>query len=876
MNSTNAPIARQVFLRQTNFVTFERHEIEQSIPRRFEQQVRAFPNRIAVKASDQTLTYRELDELSNKIAHALLSTCHTASNPVLLLLEHNIILPAAIMGVLKAGQIYVALDVAHPTSELERIRIDCTPSITITQLRHQAVATELAGGGCPVLVVEDIKDSVPFHNPGFAPSPDDLACIFYTSGSTGLPKGVVDNHRNVLHNIMRYTNSLAVSCEDRMSLIQSCSFSGTVSTLFSALLNGASVHMFDLQAKGAAELAHWLIREEITIFHSVPFIFAQILETRRDFASLRLIRLEGDRCHKRHIDLFHEAFDEDCVLVNGLGATETGLTRQFFVDRSNRSRQQVTPVGWATDDMAIRVVDPSGREARPGTTGEIIVSSRYLSPGYWKRPDLTVEAFDTNSQDPLIRSYRTGDIGHVDFDGCLTVLGRKNSQVKLRGRLVDLTQVETELGRILHIAQALVTVREDRPGIQQLTGYLFTDGGNPPSVSQIRNILMDRLPTWMVPARYVYLSQLPIDRNNKVDRKTLPPPDRTRPLLDQPFVAPSSRAEKQVARSFTEVLSIEPVGVHDDFFELGGDSLLVTELLALIETWMGFSVPLDVFFATPSIATIVKSRTSDKHDKKFVAIRRTGDLSPLFCISDPFVGHPMNFRQLSRLLDHRRPLYVSQFFVLDTDRVQYTSIEQMADAFAQEIMTLHPTGEYHLCGVCLGGTLAFEVARQMQQRNRPPALVVLLDTRFPTTYGWSGTSISWAIFKHRLQQLAQQPLKDNISYCFDTSMRRARAIYSAAKSRCQISAHDQTAPPVVTGTKTRHLAQIRYRAKPYDGKVVHFCIGAAHNQTGWQGVTTGEYDLIELEAQKGFETTHPTDEPYVGALAASLERRLKV
>jgi non-ribosomal peptide synthetase component F len=244
---------------------------------------------------------------------------------------------------------------------------------------------------------------------------------------------VFDNHRNVLHNVMRYTNNLEIGARDRLSLIESCSYSGTVSSLFSALLNGAAVCPFDLQGQGIARLASWIGRERITIFHSTPTIFEQLLATDREFDGLRMIRLEGDRAELRQISLFQSRFGAECVLVNGLGLTEAGIVRQFFVTPQTKVDGDVVPIGQAVEDMAISLVDSEGDDVEQGSVGEITIRSKYLACGYWKRPDLTEAAFlpDPNGGDTRI--YRTGDLGRMHADGCLDYIGRKDFRAKVRG-----------------------------------------------------------------------------------------------------------------------------------------------------------------------------------------------------------------------------------------------------------------------------------------------------------------------------------------------------------------------------------------------------------------------------------------------------------
>src|SRR4030095_2694489 len=283
----------------------------------------------------------------------------------------------------------------------------------------RAVAGEAA-----VLVAETLDGRGAGEAPGLVISPDAGAYIFYTSGSTGRTKGVLDTHRSVLHNVMRYTNTLHLAADDRLTLLQGPAFSGAVSSLFGALLNGAACFPFDVGREGADRLPTWLAAECITIYHSVPALFRQVAPHGGALPALRLVRLEGDGASPRDLALLQRHFTRDCVLVNGLGATECGLVRQFFFTPAHPLPEGVVPIGEAVEDMEIAVVGEDGRPVPSGAVGEITVRSRYLAAGYWRRPELTAERFSDAGTERGLRVYRTGDAGRWRADGMLEHLGR--------------------------------------------------------------------------------------------------------------------------------------------------------------------------------------------------------------------------------------------------------------------------------------------------------------------------------------------------------------------------------------------------------------------------------------------------------------------
>ena len=458
---------------RSSFVEFKKEDIEQSIPRRFEKQVAKYPQRAALNFKSIEVTYEALNKAANCVAHFILAERGAEQEPVALLIEEGPAAIAAILGILKSGKIYVAIDPSDPKSSIQYALADAQINLIITDNKNLALSNELAEGGLRVLNIDAIEHSPhSAANPKISISPDAFAYIFYTSGSTGRPKGVVDNHRNVLHNIMRYTNSLKIAPEDRLTLLQSLSFSGSVSSLFCALLNGATSYPFSLKKEGAKRMADWLSDENITIYHSVPSMFRLIATGERDYPALRIIRLEGDQSSPEDIDLYKKYFSDSCILVNGLGATECGIVRQFFVDKSTPTPGTVVPIGYDVEDMRVFLLDEAGQEVGPGSIGEIAIESEYLAQGYWHRPDLTLAAFLPHPQCENRRIYRTGDLGRFQPDGCLEYLGRKNFQMKIRGQWVETAAVEKALHEFGYF--------KDSRSLHACRGPLETDTGGVP------------------------------------------------------------------------------------------------------------------------------------------------------------------------------------------------------------------------------------------------------------------------------------------------------------------------------------------------------------------------------------------------------------
>jgi amino acid adenylation domain-containing protein len=586
------------------FVPFDRAALDGAIPRRFETQVDADPGRLALEFGGDAWTYEALDRAANRVARALLDRHAPWSGPVVLLIEQGPALIAAILGVLKAGGLYVPLETWHPPALVAGIAKEARARLI---LADAGGAVPGRGAGIPLLRVDEVLAAAGSdERPGIAIRPDAPAYVYYTSGSTGRPKGVVDSHRNVLHNVLRYTNRLGIDRDDRLTLLQSPSFSGAVSSLFGALLNGAAIFPYDLHRFGAAGLGEWLVRERITMYHSVPAIFRLAAAGAAAFPDLRLIRLEGDSMSRADWVLFRDRFPEGCILANGLGATECGLVRQFFIDPSMPVAGGVVPIGYPVEDMEVQVVDEAGRPLEPGQVGEIAVRSRYLALGYHERPDLTAGAFSPDSHDPAIRTYHTGDLGRLHPDGCLEHLGRRDSRTKIRGEWVDLAEVEAAMLGVEGVREAAARVHADGAGEPILVGYAVPGDRPGRLVRALRSHLAARLLAPAVPAAFVLLARLPLTDNGKIDRAALPAPGPERPDLETEFAPPGTGTEQAIAAIWAEVLELDRVGVHDHFFELGGDSLRLTRVNARLQRWLGAELSIVTLFEYPTIQALAR------------------------------------------------------------------------------------------------------------------------------------------------------------------------------------------------------------------------------------------------------------------------------
>jgi amino acid adenylation domain-containing protein len=587
------------------FIEFKRCEVEQDLTYRFEQQVREHCDRLAVMTQSQQLTYEELNRWANRVARTILAQRGEGAEPIALLFEHGIPAIVALLGVLKAGKSYVPLDASYPLARITHILEDSQAGLLVTNDQNRAIASELIQDPISLLNIDDMDADLSTENLNLPISPDTLAYIFYTSGSTGQPKGVVQTHRNVMHQLMTYTNSLHISPDDRLTLLHSYGFSASRLDIFGALLNGAALFPFALAEEGLSLLAPWLIEHEITLCHWIPTAFRRLVETLSAgevFSRLRLMVLGSEPVLARDVALYKEHFPQSCLLVNRFGTTETGNACLYFIDKQTQVSGRVVPVGYPLEDTEVLLLDEDGNAVEDNHKGEIAIESRYLSPGYWRRPELNHTVFPPAPAAGDARIYRTGDLGYLLPDGCLVHLGRRDAQVKIRGYRVEVEEIKGVLLEHVGVQEAAVVVQAATPEDKRLVAYVVPAQASGLTPTALRDFLRSHLPTYMIPAAFVLLESLPLTPTGKVDRQALVPPDPSRPELTTPFASPRTPVEVTIAKLWAELLGLEQVGIHDDFLELGGHSLLAMQLIMRVLDMFHIEIPLQTLLASPTVA----------------------------------------------------------------------------------------------------------------------------------------------------------------------------------------------------------------------------------------------------------------------------------
>jgi amino acid adenylation domain-containing protein len=551
------------------------------------------PQHPALDGGDGPVDYATLAARAGGIAEALRRAGGTPGDPVGLVLHHGTSTVAAILGTLAAGRCYVPLDPAYPTERLAHMAAHAGVTAVLTTADLAPVAAALSGA--PVIDVATVPPAAYRVEPGV--DPDAPAYLLYTSGSTGLPKGVAQSHRNVVHGIANHINHLRITPDDRISVLTSFSFDMAVTDLFSAVLSGATAVMVDVRRQGLAHLARALNEQAVTVYHSTPTVYRYLLDAfdagvGAPLSRLRVVILGGEQMHRADVLRGRRHTRDDCVFVNGYGATEASFAVQWHLPSSERPDREVLPIGHPLPGYRIALTDGSGL---PTTlAGEIVIESPHVALGYWRDPAQTAARFGVAADGT--RTYRTGDLGRWLPDGRLLYVGRNDRQVKVRGYRVELDEVEARLAALPGVARAVALARADPTGTAEIVAYAQARADAHVDGPALRDRLAALVPDYLVPRTVVMLDVLPLTPTGKVDVAALPAPP---PPVAEP---PRDAVEALVAEVWCAALRLDAVGRGTNFFEAGGHSLLLDVVRERLTARTGRELTLLELYARPTVA----------------------------------------------------------------------------------------------------------------------------------------------------------------------------------------------------------------------------------------------------------------------------------
>lgn len=729
------------------FVALPEDWIEQPVIAAFLHTAARHGDRPAVFDGIRRWSYAQLAGRVARFSAQLADACPPGT-AVALALANDARAPAAMLAALAAGLPYVPIDLSFPDGRNAQILAHAGVGLIVTTADRAETARALAHGAAVLVLDEDGADPCVTRA-----SPDDVAYVLYTSGSTGQPKGVFQNQRNLLHDVRQYINSIHLSAADRTTLLYSPSVNGAIRDIFGTLLAGAALHVLDLRQTGLGTIAQVLRQEAITVYHSMPPVlrtFLNSLGADEVFPSVRLVYLAGDRLFRSDVALCRRHFPASARLYIGLGSTENAtLFRQWIVTPDHPLADDLVPVGFAVADRPSVVVDERGTPVAPGEVGEIVVSSRHMALGYWNAPDLTAATFRPCPDDPLARTLHTGDLGREGADGLLHFIGRKDRQIKIRGYRVEPAEVEAVLRTCPGIADAAVIARQlDERA--ELVAFVTGRGDSDP-----QSWLAARLPAHLRPAAIVPLGAIPTLPNLKTDVAALTALDDARRAALAPPAAGAASSTRlavyaAVWTAWTQKVGPDAFQADLSWEAAGGDSLQALAVVLALETQLGQAIVGDLF--TPQIRpnALVEAlvrrldgriggaggdfRTALRHlagdlpipDGGFdgfelVAANATGPRPPLFwCMQ-----HEVEHTALAQALGPDQPLYgMRSGHPLPKS---YPLQRLLGRHYAARIMA-QAAGPYVLGGNCQGGHVAFETAQALREAGQEVRRLILLDT----------------------------------------------------------------------------------------------------------------------------------------------------
>ena len=605
-----------------------------TLPGRFAARVLEDPDRPAIVGVPKPLTYRELAWLADGYRAVVAEQGPTAGGRVALLLPHDASVVAATLGALAAGAAVVVLNAAEPASRLTQICADVEPALLLADEAHGEIAMAVAPADTEVVAGPGVsRTEVNALPPALGvdlAKPDALAFLISTSGSTGRPKLVMQTHRNMVHNVMRYQKGLDIRADDRIAWSTSLSGGQGLATAWTTLLSGAALCPYSLLERGLVELAPWMQTTGVTVFDTIPTVFRSFLRSLQPGQVLgpRLVRLASEAATVGDFELFRRHFGPNSALVTVLGSSEAGIVAQGVLTQSAPGAGRLA-VGRLAEGIDISLEDDDGVEVGADEEGQVVVHSRHLSPGYWRDPALTAARFTDTADGRLLR---TGDLARWDPGAGLVVTGRMDSQVKVRGNRVHIEEVESAIARRIGVQEARVLARTTDRGDVTLQAFVVGKPGAELDGSTIQRDLRVELPGYAVPTSVVMLDALPYTAHGKLDRAALE--TAATHATDAP-VRDASEIEAVVANLWREAFERD-IGLDKPFLAAGGDSLSATVVAAGIHDVFGVELGLDIFASDPTVAELarlVDSRRATGVAAELERIQRAprGESHPLSC-----------------------------------------------------------------------------------------------------------------------------------------------------------------------------------------------------------------------------------------------------
>ncbi|MBV9464063.1 MAG: amino acid adenylation domain-containing protein [Verrucomicrobiae bacterium] len=866
----------------------------------FAEQVAKTPEAVALIFEDQQMTYRQLDNWSNQVANFLQNQGVEPGAFIGLCLERSIEMVAAMLGVLKAGAAYVPLDPRYPKDRIAYLLADAEVHILLTQ---QRLISSLPANGQARIVRMD-ADGDEIHRVSNHPvrakvSPDGLAYVMYTSGSTGIPKGVCIPHRGIVR-LVKNTNYLEFGPDDVFLQFAPAAFDASTFEIWGPLLNGGRIVLYAEHLSSLEDFGETLSRHGVNTLWLTAGLFHQIVEEKIDVLKpIRRLLAGGDVLSVPHVRKVLKEIP-GCELINGYGPTECTTFSACCRLTDESQIGDSVPIGRPISNTTIHILDRSLNPVPVGIPGEIYIGGDGLAREYLNSPELTEAKFVADpfspargDADPRIpsrsgaRLYRSGDLARYLPDGRIEFLGRIDNQVKIRGFRIEPGEIEAVLARHPDLREAMVISGKDSFGNKRLIAYVVPRDIKTFDLGGPRRYAKEQLPDYMVPAAFVALESFPLNPNGKVDRRALPPPEPT--AAGESYVAPRNEIEARLASIWSEALGIQRIGVQDNFFELGGHSLLAVRVFSQIKKQLNRYLPLTAIFQAPTIeqiAALLDRSAPGGSWSYLVPIQPEGSRPPIFWVhtlGGGGGGGLFRYKSLAERLGSDQPSYGIQ-----APPVPFETLEEMARHYIPAIRLVQPHGPYHLGGYCFGGNVAYEIAQQLRMQGEEVAFVGLIESwGFPsreTSFSWKPAALlnfanNFYFWLRDFLSLSPKEMKSRVA---KKLARLVRKLTGQLRPELDLQPElDEVMNfPDYPSDFRRHAqvhwkALLRYEPKPYAGPVTLFRVRRQgifnfDPTLGWGELTGGS---VQVRIIPG---THETvfNEPQVDAFAADARRCL--
>ncbi|MBL6448216.1 amino acid adenylation domain-containing protein [Fulvivirga sp. 29W222] len=690
----------------------------------FEKQVSIHGSRPGIIYDEQTLTYHQFNEQVNRLANYLLGTCQVQAEDIIgIYVSRSPEMLIAMMAVLKSGAAYVPLDPEYPSERIKTMIQEARPKWVITDLYEQLAGLETTVSTVNLAKGKNILHEMPTENPCAAIDPQSSAYVIFTSGSTGKPKGIVIEHDSLLDYTLTFAKHFSVTAEDKVIQQASISFDTVVEEVFPAFISGASVVIMPSGGRDTKYMTEAIKTHKATLLSTTPLVINELNHHADELSSLRAIISGGDLLLPRHVDKLINKYP----VYNTYGPSESTvcITYNHITDITKTSH-----IGQPIANREVYITNNSGTLCPIMVPGELCVAGKGLAREYLGRQDMTLEKFVESKQVSGKRLYRTGDLARWMPDGSIEFLGRVDDQVKVRGYRVEPGEIERWLLAHQEVSEAAVVAKGGESD-KYLVAYYVSDNIES---AELRDYLLENLPAYMVPAYFVPMDKLPVTSNGKLDRRSLPDPDKE---LQVEVVSPSNREEKQLAAIWAEILEIDSsrIGVNQNFFELGGQSLKATKMVYRINKVFESEISLVDIFTSPTIAAICDKIQRNKRrlavDGELLTLLKLGD-SPdekLFFIHDGS-GDVQGYLALARHISDYTCWGLRSPSLKNINPLN-VSIEELASLYIDQMKTVQQEGPYKIVGWSTGGTIAYEVVRQLEAAGEKVDVLVMIDTILP-------------------------------------------------------------------------------------------------------------------------------------------------